>query len=551
MRAALALLVSLAGTPLVMGGSQFPPQVTPSMLDGQNGFVGTTGYRVGDVGDVNDDGVNDFFVYTGEYRIVFGKPGLGATGALDFGSLAAADGFELTANDPSDVVCRAAGDVNDDGVEDLVIGVQSGPPAGPGRAFVVFGDASIGASGAVDLESLDGSDGFVIEAVGLQDLCGSDVAGGGDFNHDGVDDILIGAAWAGDFREGAAYVVFGGEDVGATGSVSLIAALNGSDGFAMYGEVGTDFLGMSVDFVGDVSGDGVDDLVIGASQGDLPSERDAGEAFVVFGGPGVGSAGVVDVHSLDGSDGFVFSGVNENGYVGRSVSAAGDLNDDGHADVVISALLNGGSFFNIGACFVLFGGPDVGVTGVLTPDDLDGSNGFVIDGLDNDDYFGNDIASVGDFNGDGVSDVLIAAWQAELGTGGGNLGECYMIYGESGIGSSGSFSLSSLSGPNGFHIGGANLQDECGSSVAGVGDVNGDGLDDALIAADGAGECYMLFGRAVSTNPADLDGGGVVGTGDLGVLLAAWGTAGGPADLDGDGVVGSGDLGILLAAWGE
>ena len=125
---------------------------------------------------------------------------------------------------------------------------------------------------------------------------------------------------------------------GAFGSVVELSDLDGTDGFVINGIDGGDFFsgdrsGRSVSGAGDINGDGVADLIIGADRADPNGNSDAGESYVVFGGAGTGSTGPIELSSLDGSDGFVINGIDGGAFFGdssgTSVSGAGDINGDG------------------------------------------------------------------------------------------------------------------------------------------------------------------------------------------------------------------------------
>ncbi|MGH8550084.1 MAG: integrin alpha, partial [Methylococcales bacterium] len=111
-----------------------------------------------------------------------------------------------------------------------------------------------------------------------------------------------------------------------------LSALHGSNGFRLAGVAAVDRSGISVSTAGDVNGDGVDDVLIGAFGAGF-----SGTSYVVFGGAGVGASGNLNLSTLDGSNGFRLSGVAARNYSGRSVSAAGDVNGDGVDDVLIGA----------------------------------------------------------------------------------------------------------------------------------------------------------------------------------------------------------------------
>ena len=154
-------------------------------------------------------------------------------------------------------------------------------------------------------------------------------------NGDGFDDILIGARDADpNGNAGESYIVFG-KAGGFDGSFDL-SSLDGSNGFALNGIERFDLSGRSVSSAGDVNGDGFDDILIGAFTADPNGNREAGESYVVFGKAG-GFSSIIDLSSLDGSNGFILNGIDRYDDSGYSVSSAGDVNGDGFDDVIIGA----------------------------------------------------------------------------------------------------------------------------------------------------------------------------------------------------------------------
>ena len=167
------------------------------------------------------------------------------------------------------------------------------------------------------------------------DMSGASVSTAGDINGDGYADLLVGApGHPNGVRKGRSYVVFGSPSVGSSGSI-LLSSLNGVNGFKLDGENNHDGSGFPARTAGDVNGDGYVDLLIGASG--YTKGTCKGRSYVVFGGPGVGSSGNILLSSLNGVNGFKLDGENNYDYSGYSVSAAGDINGDEIADLLIGA----------------------------------------------------------------------------------------------------------------------------------------------------------------------------------------------------------------------
>ena len=302
---------------------------------------------------------------------------------------------------------------------------------------------------------------------------------------------------------------------GAVFELSSLLAANGGDGsagFVINGIDAEDQSGRSVSSAGDINGDGFDDFIIGASLAD-PNGNYSGESYVVFGQvSGFGAS--LELSALDGTNGFVVNGVDESDFSGRSVSSAGDINGDGFDDIIIGASHADPNGNFSGESYVVFGQAG-GFSASLELSSLNGTNGFVIKGIDAFDFSGYSVSSAGDINGDGFDDIVIGAEYADP-NGVGNSGESYVVFGQAG-GFSASLELSALDGANGFVINGIDAGDLSGQSVSSAGDVNGDGFYDILIGASGAdpngtqsGESYVLFGQAsgfgASFNLSTLNG---------------------------------------------
>jgi len=421
----------------------------------------------------------------------------------------------LTANDTLGVSLASAGDVNGDGYDDLLIGATGGDAGASdaGETYVIFGSDSVTGVTA-DLSLLDGSNGFRIDGSSASDFSGFSVSTAGDINGDGVHDILIGAYRSdpgGNSSAGTSYVVLG-RPSGTPFPASIdLDTLDGTIGFRIEGIDADDASGFSVSTAGDINGDGYSDILIGAPGSDPGSDpdsrTDSGETYVVF-GSGTPFPAIIDLSTLDGTDGFGINGIDAGDDSGRSVSSAGDVNGDGYDDLLIGAR---GAFGNgsrdAGETFVVFGS-GAGFAATLELSTLDGSDGFRLDGVDTDDFSGISVSTAGDVNGDGYDDILVGADMADPG-GNSRAGETYVVYG-SGSGFPASVDLASLDGSSGYRLEGIAANDRSGHWVTAAGDVNGDGFDDMLIGAYGAGpggtisagETYLVFGAAVPATPS-------------------------------------------------
>ena len=477
-----------------------------------------SGFSVSGAGDVNGDGFDDLIVGaylangtggndSGASYVVFGNSDGGIVELDDIDDDTDTRGFVLngvTMDDRSGRSVSGAGDVNGDGLDDIIIGA-SRANSSSGASYVVFGKAD---GNAVELSEIaSGNNGFVLNGANANDQSGISVSGAGDINGDGLDDIVIGAYSANVDNSGASYVVFGK----ANGDAVELGEIGGddNDGFVLNGANAADYSGRSVSGAGDVNGDGLDDLIIGANQAN-PNGTNSGASYVVF---GKANGNAVELGEIGGSDndGFVINGANQRDRSGRSVSGAGDINGDGFDDLIVGADRGAdrAGDFDRGASYVVFGKTDgvaVQLSAIATDD------GFVINGVDANDQSGISVSGAGDINGDGLDDILIGAYLAD--PNGDNSGASYLVFGKT-DGNAVELSLVEGFGIGGFVINGASANDQSGISVSGAGDVDGDGFDDLLVGAPNAdpngrgdsGASYVIFGgQGVSDSAIVYDG---------------------------------------------
>lgn len=475
------------------------------------------GVAVNGIGDVNGDGIDDLAIgasyadpsgaQSGATYIVYGSIA-GIPSDFDLALLDGANGFViegLLADAYTGTSIAGVGDLNQDGIDDFAIGAPKASPLGAteGAAYVVFG-SNDGFGAVLDLTDLDGTNGFVVAGAAADDRAGQAVRGAGDINGDGIEDLLVGAHLSdagGKTNAGAVHVIFG--SAGGFDSLLELDTLDGSNGFRIDGLSAGDQLAREVAALGDFNGDGRDDLVVGARLAD-PSGSASGEAYIVYGfsDPSVAD---LDLGTLDVTTGLRFQGAAADDRTGHSVASAGDVNGDGLADVVIGGWKSDVGATNAGEAYILFGN-DAEQVATLAPDDLDGSNGFRLQGTDAEGWLGLSVAGAGDINRDGFDDVLVGSYGVEGQTGG-----AWVVYG-SGENFNPTLSVADITADTGLELIGDQPIDQTGFSVAAAGDVNGDGTDDILVGARradpnnvaNAGATYVVYGRSVGRDTATV-----------------------------------------------
>ncbi|MEO8665852.1 MAG: FG-GAP-like repeat-containing protein, partial [Ignavibacteria bacterium] len=333
-----------------------------------------------------------------------------------------------------------------------------------GRAYVYYGGSS-----------MNNIPDVIMTGVALGDRFGTSVSFAGDVNKDGYSDVIVGAPGY-NSSTGRAYIYYGG------------AVMNNVADVILTGEAINNHFGISVSKAGDVNGDGYFDVIAGA----YGYISNTGRAYVYYGGAAMNN--VADV---------IMTGEGINNWFGWSVSASGDVNGDGYADVIAGAI----NYNSVtGRSYVYYGSPAMN----NTPD-------LIMTGQTAGDFFGISSTSAGDVNGDGYSDIIIGAYGYNS-----NRGRAYLY---TNVVTGDDISDITLTGET--------VYSDFGLVVASAGDVNGDGYSDIIVGAPiyntSTGRAYIYFGGPLMNNVPD-----VVFTGEITYDYFGFSVSG-AGDVNGDG----------------
>ncbi len=471
---------------IYLGDNTINDDQTPDLiLTGENSG-GKFGWKVSSAGDVNSDGFDDIIVgayqandFTGRAYIYLGGNSPDSIADITITGEYADDCFGWTLS--------SAGDLNNDGFGDIVVGAYGydGEGTDKGRAYIYLGGTNmdnivdITITGEYDYYRLGGSissagdvnnDGFddiivgrriyfggtnmdaIVDVEFTEGLSGSEdnLSSAGDVNNDGFDDIIVGASRRYLAGSSVAYIYLGGTNMDNIADIT------------MTGEDEWGYLGWSVSSAGDVNSDGFDDVIVGYDLSDA-GVVEGGQAYIYFGGA-----------TMDSIPDITITGKDEWGRLGRSVSSAGDVNSDGFDDVIVGA-----NAYSKGKVYIYLGGINMDSIADATTFTR-GSSG---------DYFGRSVSSAGDINSDGFDDLIVGAEYNDAG--GTDAGKAYIYLGGNNPNNVADITLS-----------GEDKWDCFGHSVSSAGDVNSDGFDDIIVGAyqanDFTGRAYIYFG---GTNP--------------------------------------------------
>jgi hypothetical protein len=568
----------------------FEPLVPLGMLNGQSGFRidgaspgGQSGSSLAATGDFNGDGLVDLAIgapntavtragltgfRAGEVFVLFGGRS-GIEHGFDLNRLRAASGGDgrlgyvlqgefyqgEAVPDEAGTAVANAGDMNGDGIDDLLVGaIGRGTGFGEnlanrpqGAAYLIFGrldndplppEFDLGRLQATGTNNENSGFGVILHGSQVNGQVGFVVAGIGDFNGDGRQDVFVGnqipflgnQAFGGGLNNvrGESYVIYGR----ATGSpwpaeVELAELGNGggAEGFAIKDETSATSLGAAAAGIGDFTGDGRDDLLIGAyslfrtSFDPFDPGGRQGAAVII---PGLdntansGFGGLLDLADVENQPTVhrLLGPLVDFVQVGKAVAGIGDINGDGRPDIAIAGLYRPADIPGqqepvrppeADFVYVLFGRAannplpqTFELANLLPANGGNGRTGFVIAGLP-EENIGSAIAGIGDVNGDGRTDLLLGA----SGKSGNARGGAYVLYGRAANDPFPAlFSLSELgNGQRGFALEGEQDGDTAGVAVAAAGDLNGDGSTDFLVGAqlansnsNNTGSTYAVFG---------------------------------------------------------
>ena len=484
------------------------------ITDGLGGFTGSLntndkfGFAINVLGDLDGDGNND---------IAVGIPGDDTSdenGGAIFNLFLNDDGtvktqqkitegigvneISIDPNDEGGTDISAIGDLNGDGFTDFAVGLPKDDDAGSntGSIYVVFTNPS---SIITDGVKITESTGDFTENLDNGDEFGSAISFFNDLDGDGIEDIIVGAPKDNDEGDdtGAVYVLFMGVDGKVDGSQKIT---EGNGGF-FENLTNKDEFGHDVSEIGDLDGDGVDDMVVGSPGFDISNnnnDKNLGAVYILF----MNTDGTVkeSVIISEGLGGFT-GNLDKDDNFGHSVGLIGDLDDDGVTDIAVGAIKDDEGNKDTGAVYILFMNTDGTVREHSKIDDSD----FISGTLDKDDNFGSFVSPIFDLNGDGIEDLMVGIARDD--TAGKNTGALMTLF----LDTNGDvLGFQKITEEQAGFDEPLNKEDKFGTSGTFL-DLDGDSVPDYLIGApfddDGgqnSGAMYILFLNGFEENAVSI-----------------------------------------------
>ncbi len=449
-----------------------------------------TAPQMSNSGDVNGDGFDDLVIGLPSYNhdgvdggkiyVYFGS------GSLDIGLNVSDTDASFIGEDPDGMAgcsVEIVGDVNDDGYDDILIGDYN-INSYWGKVYLILGKPTQNWAKDVSLSNADAT--FVpSSAIRL----GSTVAGAGDVNNDGYDDILIGAP----YQDGEAFLFLGKSNIWSQNT-----PINTADASFVRETGQGQRVGNNMASAGDVNGDGYGDFLIGAPYGSQGmGVPDRGEIYLILGKSSGWSYGT----SLSNADAsFVEEDTQYLDYIGNGLAGGGDVNGDGYDDILIGANSWDSPGMDFDGKFYLILGKETGLSMDTSLSNADAS--YL--GEDDRDSLGLDIDFLEDIDGDGLDEIVVCSNQFDYQ--GENRGKVYIINGRtSGWPTNANISIADST------IVGEFPGDRFGTALEIQGDINGDGMEDIIVGArnndeggNGGGKIYFVTGM-LNYEPTRVD----------------------------------------------
>lgn len=445
---------------------------TPS---NDNGFIESNqaaawlGHSCGSAGDVNGDGYSDIILGAPYYDNGSTDEGIAlvfhgsSSGITTSGTPANANSL-IESNQASTSLgwnmIGSAGDVNGDGFSDVIVGayLYDAGTADEGAAWVFHGSAQgLGSS----LTVADAN--CILQSNQATAELGYTLANAGDVNGDGYSDMMVSSHYYdnGSADEGIV-LVYNGSASGFSAAMTIAGANSLIESNQASARLGYHD---GVETAGDVNGDGYDDIIIGAYQYDI-GESNEGAAFIYHGS----STGIVAAGTPANAN-SVIQANQADANLGLSVASAGDINSDGYNDVLVGAFHYDNGQSNEGVVLVYHGSP-TGIVAAGTP----ANAAVMVQSNQADGIMGNSVATAGDVNGDGYSDIIVCAYDYDKEST--DEGAAFIFHGSAtGI----------VASPSPANANSVVESNQTSASMAYfatcAGDVNGDGYSDVVIAA--------------------------------------------------------------------